>query len=280
MRAGTGSGMTEVHALNGSNFSTFTKHIATALGPTGSGADWQFLVGPYRNDGQPDLWAIAKANTGSNTTEVHILSAATNYSTFLAHAATALHTTGSDQTWQFGLGDYNHDGNLDLYCIVRQGTGSGMTEVHVLDGANFGSFLTHLATGLGQTGSDASWKFLVGPYNRDGAPDVWAIAKANTGSGTTEVHVLSAASSYASFAIHSGSSLPVSGTDNGWDFALHDFNGDGAVDLYGIKKSATGSNTTEVFVLDGTNFGSRLAGTGTALQTTGTDLTWEFGESS
>ena len=37
VRAGTGSGMTEVHALNGTNFSTFTKHIATALGATGIG---------------------------------------------------------------------------------------------------------------------------------------------------------------------------------------------------------------------------------------------------
>ena len=208
------------------------------------------------------------------------MSAATNYSTFLLHSGSALETTGSDQGWEFALGDYNHDGNLDLFCIHRTGTGSGTTEVHVLDGNNFGSFLTHLATGLQQTGNDGSWKFLVGPYNHDGAADVWAIAKANTGSGTTEVHILSAASNYASFALHSASSLPLSGTDNSWDFALHDFNGDGAVDLYGILKTNTGTNSTEVHILNGTNFNVRLTDVGTPLQTTGTDLTWQFGESS
>lgn len=53
--------------------------------------------------------------------------------------------------YTFLLGDFNKDGVLDLWCIKRSNTGSGMTEVHVLNGKNFKEFLIHTETALHET---------------------------------------------------------------------------------------------------------------------------------
>jgi serine protease len=78
-------------------------HATTALGTTGTDNSWVFLVGDYDEDGHPDLWAINRANTGSGTTEVHVLNG-TNFQAFLVQTATALQQTGSDNSWTFALG--------------------------------------------------------------------------------------------------------------------------------------------------------------------------------
>jgi len=185
-KSGTGSKTTEVHILNGANnFQSFLLHTGTALHETGDTFD--FALGDYNGNGILDLYAISKSGTGSKTTEVHVLNGADNFQSFLLHTGTALHETGN--TFQFLLGDYNRNGKLDLYAISKSGTGSKTTEVHVLNGANnFQSFLLHTGTVLHETGDN--FQFLLGDYNRNGKPDLYAISKSGTGSKTTEVHVL------------------------------------------------------------------------------------------
>ena len=59
-------------------------------------------------------------------------------------------------------------------------------------------------------------------------------------------------------------------TGDNWDFLLGDYNNNGTLDLYCIKKSNTETNSTEVHILNGNdNFQSFLLQTGTALQETG-----------
>ncbi len=280
VRTSTGSGMTEVHALSaGSGFAQFSVHAATSLGLTGTGENWQFLFGDYDRDGVDDLYAISKSGTGTHSTEVHVLSGASGFKTWLLHTGTALGETGDSEAFKFALGDFNRDGVLDLFAISRTGTGTHSTEVHVLNGAtNFGNWLLHTGSALGETGTGANWKFLVGDYDRDGAPDLYAISRTGTGTHSTEMHVLSGASNYGTWLLHTGTALGETGTNHAWDFALADFNGDGALDLYGISKSGTGTHSTEVHVLNGaTNFGNWLLHTGTGLSETGTDNNWEFG---
>ncbi|MCC3776489.1 VCBS repeat-containing protein [Streptomyces sp. UNOB3_S3] len=86
-------------------------------------ADWD-------RDGRPDLLAIKKSGTGTNSTEVHVLSGASNYQRFILQTGTALHET--DRTFAFSVADWNRDGRPDLVAIKKSNTGTNSTEVHIL----------------------------------------------------------------------------------------------------------------------------------------------------
>lgn len=173
-----------------------------------------------------DLYAIKKSGTGTHSTEIHRLSAASHYQSFTLHSGTALHET--DHTWAFGLATNN-----DLFAFKKSGTGSHSTEIHVLSAANgYQSFRLQTGTCLHETGPE--FDFLVA-----GNRDVYAIKKSSTGSGSTEVHVLSAASNYQQFSLQTGTALHP--TDHTFDFALSP-----GRDLYAFKKSGCGTHTTEV----------------------------------
>ncbi|MFI5933874.1 CHAP domain-containing protein [Actinoplanes sp. NPDC051494] len=85
----TGSGRTEVHALNGATaYSTWVGHWATAAGYSNSTSD-RHVMGDVNGDGRADLVIVGTGPTGSGRTEVHALNGATSYSTRLGHWATA-----------------------------------------------------------------------------------------------------------------------------------------------------------------------------------------------
>jgi hypothetical protein len=86
----------------------------------------------WDGDGTPDLVAIKKSNTGSGSTEVHVLSGASGFQQFILHTGTALHQT--DDTFAFAVVDWDGDGTPDLVAIKKSNTGSGSTEVHMLRG--------------------------------------------------------------------------------------------------------------------------------------------------
>jgi hypothetical protein len=97
--------------------------------------------------------------TGTGKTELHIFDGATNYSTALLRVGTALGET-KPQQWQFSAGEYNGDGIPDLYGLLMNGpTGTGKTELHILNGANnYSSFLLETGTALGET-TASQWQF-------------------------------------------------------------------------------------------------------------------------
>ncbi|TXH75168.1 MAG: hypothetical protein E6Q88_03785 [Lysobacteraceae bacterium] len=163
----------------------------------------------------------------------------------------------------------------DLHSILRVGA-SGKTEVHILDGATtYRTFKAHIATALHQTGSDASWAFDLGDYNRDGTRDLYVI-KRQGASNTTEVHVLNGANGFQSFLLNTATALHVTGTTEVWAFDLGDYNRDGILDLYAINRQGA-SNTTEVHVLNGANnFQSFLGHHATALGASGSTPNWVF----
>ena len=245
------------------NIGEFTNQVGTILHKTGK--SFTFLLGDYNHDGNLDLYAISKSQTGSKSTEVHILSGKNNFQSWLLHTGTILHETGDN--WEFCLGDYNHDGNLDLYAINKSQTGSKSTEVHILSGKNnFQSWLLHTGTILHETGDN--WEFCLGDYNSDGKLDLYAINKSQTGSKSTEVHILSGSNNFQSWLLHTGTILHETG--NNWTFGVSNYAGQGNKDLYAINKSQTGSKSTEVHILSGkNNFQSWLMQTGTKLHETG-----------
>ena len=119
----TGSKSTEVHILSGSNnFQSWLLQTGTILHETGG--NWTFRVSNYSGKGNKDLYCIAKNNTGSKTTEVHILNGSNNYQSWLLQTGTKLHETGENFCF-FVYGN-------SLYAIKKDG-GSNSTEVHCLN---------------------------------------------------------------------------------------------------------------------------------------------------
>jgi len=142
--------------------------------------NWKFCLGDFNGDGNLDLFCIAKNCTGSKKTEVHILSGASNFHTFIMQTGTGLHET--DGNWDFGVSDYCGQGKKDLYCIAKRNTGSKKTEVHVLSGSsNFQNFVLHTSTDLHETDDD----YLFYPDGNN-----LYMIKRRGGSNTTEVHIL------------------------------------------------------------------------------------------
>jgi sugar lactone lactonase YvrE len=272
----TGTAKSEIHILDSAtNYSTFRLEVPTALEET-TASQWQFSFGDYNRDGIPDLIGVLMKGTGSGKTEVHVLDGATNYSTFLLHAATTLSETTSSQ-WQFTTGDYNRDGIPDLIGVLMNGTGSGRTEIHILNGATdyTGPTLLSVATGLGETTS-SQWQFTAGDYNRDGIPDLMGVLMKGTGSGKTEVHILDGATNYSTFLLHGVTGLDETKPQQ-WQFSADDYNGDGIPDLLGVLMNGpTGTGKTEAHILNGaTNYSAFMLHAGTALGET-TASQWQF----
>jgi Astacin (Peptidase family M12A) len=203
-----------------------------------------------------DLFAIKKSGTGSNSTEVHILSAASNYQSFSLQTGSVLHET--DSTFEFCLAS-----NRDLFAIKKSKTGSNSTEVHILSAAsNYQSFSLQTGSVLHET--DSTFEFCLAS-NRD----LFAIKKSRTGSNSTEVHILSAASNYQSFSLQTGSVLHE--TDSTFEFCLASNR-----DLFAIKKSNTRTVSTEVHVLSSaSNYQQYVLQTGTVLHRTNDSFTFD-----
>lgn len=134
----TGTGRTEVHIFSGaSNFATPIFHGATALHETGESFSFDIL--PRGRTRPPDLVAISRSSTGTRSTELHILSGASNFQDFVQHTGTGLHETGSGDGWSFAMTDWNADGTPDL-VIVSPANGG---ELHSLRGPDFQNFNLH-----------------------------------------------------------------------------------------------------------------------------------------
>lgn len=266
------TGATDMGFLGGAaNYTQLTAVWRSGLHETGSGYAWAFRVGERTGDGIPDMYVLKKQGAGGRL-EVHVLSGSGGFSAFALHALTPL-VTGLGNRWVLDLGDYNRDGVLDLYAVDRMGA-SGRTEVHVLNGADgFQTFLLHAATALHTTGTDLSWGFEVGDYNRDGTQDVYALKR--NGTNGFEVHILSGASNFSTWLLHAATPLGFTGAANDAEFRLGDYDRDGIPDVYMIWKTAPSG--TELHVIGGANgYSSWIANLRTGLGPTGADARWVF----
>lgn len=221
----TGLGTPDGYRLAFYTNQSFRFETGTPLGTmSGPPAD-DLLIAP--NNG--DLVYVKKQATGSGHTEVHILSAASGYQQFSLHVATPLGPTGTNA-------EFLMDKNRDLYFIMKQGTGSGHTEVHVLTAASsYTAFRLHVATPLPLT--DSTVQFGI-DYN---SGDLYEIQKQNTASLKTEVHVLSAASNYQQYSLHSTTGLPE--TDSSVTFDIGQYG-----DLIAIEHMGTNTGSVEVHI--------------------------------
>ncbi|MCO6486947.1 MAG: VCBS repeat-containing protein [Phaeodactylibacter sp.] len=94
-------------------------------------SNFEFAVSDWDKDGRPDLFVINRKGIGTNSTQVHILRGASDFKHFILHTGTVLHQT--DDNFSFSTGDWNNDAQIDLFVLKKQNTGSGFTEVHVIN---------------------------------------------------------------------------------------------------------------------------------------------------
>jgi hypothetical protein len=179
---------------------------------------YELRLAGFAGDHRADLYAIGMNGTGTGTVEVHVMSEDSNYAAWVLHSASAIPAPVSTDSWRFLIGD--RAGSGDLIGVSHVATASGRTEVHALTRVSgYQSFSIHTATPLAYT-SDSQLAFALGDHDNDGIPDIYGIAMNNTGTGQTEVHVLSGASSYNNWIEHTPTGLsPTNSTS--WEFSTY-----------------------------------------------------------
>ncbi len=208
-------------------------------------------MGPWAGSAN-ELFMIKKHTTGTHSTEVHVLTSASKYRGYALETGTPLSET--NKTFTYLLGDWDGDGITDLWIIKKSGTGTGKTELHVLSGAsNFQRWLFEGGTALPMT--DDGFSFCLYPKD-NGRPDLAAIKRNNTGTRTTEVHILSAESNYTAYRLETGTALEETGTKDDWHFSFVDYNHDGIPDLCMIT---VGVQNGEFHVISGKDYHVFLA---------------------
>lgn len=141
----------------------------------------------------------------------------------------------------------------DLYVIKQFNTSSGDVEANVLSNAsNHQQFSDQLDTVLGQAAKPSDRQFALADFDHDGVADLFTFfTSTESGSGMTEIHVLSGASGYSQFIDHVATPFELLGDTPNIRFVLADTDGDNIPDLVGIKEFNTGSGMVEVHVLSG-----------------------------
>ncbi|WP_414495890.1 FG-GAP repeat domain-containing protein [Stenotrophomonas maltophilia] len=221
----------------------------------------------------PVVYALQRS---VNPARLDALSPEGGYLSYKFQTPTSLSQLGDTSQFQIQMADFDADGIDDLFFINRSNTGSGRTEVHVLKGPEYQTYLVHAATALHETGNGADWKFLVGDYDRDGLLDIYAVKKSGS-AGKVELHVLDGKTGYSTFLAQHETALDAAGTSKSVDFALGDYDRDGKPDLYFINKTGA-SGKTEVHVLSASSaFRTFSAHIVTALGLTGAGNEWAFG---
>lgn len=211
-----------------------------------SDSDYVFFTADYDHDRISDLWVIKKSNTGSNKVEVHILSGSAKFQKYILQVATDLALSGDD--YDYGAGDFDRDNVLDLYAIKKKNTGTGSTEVHILNGATkFRFYLVQTGTPLPMAMND--FTFSVKDMDNNGVPDLYCVKTSNTGSFRNEVHVLNGDTKYKNFKLQKATIQKLNTKD--FTYIPADYEWDGFVDLFAVQTSGTASNFTEVHLLNG-----------------------------
>jgi hypothetical protein len=165
--------------------------------------------------------------------------------------------------------------NSFVALSAKNGTSSGNTEVHVLNGSdNFSTFLLHSTTALEPNTN--SFDFSVWDYNGDGKMDLVAVKKNTTGAGRTEVHILDGASKFTIFSLRAVTLIEENTSNYEFIPTYYPVRGS-LMNMVAIKKFITGSLSTEIHVLNGaTNFGTYILNSATILAETGGNYDMDF----
>lgn len=258
----TGSRHTELHTATAvSDYTQFNAHVATGIDPAGDKT--KFVRADVDGDGQEDLVMLALSDTGTGTVEIHSVSGSSGLQTFNKHLPTAFVANFPPDRASYTMADWDGDGRADLIRVLRYGTGTNSTEIHVLSAASqYQTYLLATGTALRAGAYGGSFDFV--DWDGDGKLDLALILSTSSESNKTEVHVLTAASGFQSFVLHAASNIGL--LRDGWEAHLLDWDHRGLLDLVVTGMRDTGTHTVELHVLSGdSSFLTYLTQTGTGL---------------
>ncbi len=196
----TPSGHVEVFVL--SQASSYHAYAAEKVTPLtiADQSQWTFGLASLGGDQQADLFAVRTAGGASGHVELHVLSRASTYHTFSLHAATAYLSV--DGQWRVLVGD--PAGLGDLTAIRLSGGASGAVEVHRLSAASHWTASTLAVVtpvpDVTDAGVLAGLQLGLGDASGDGVWDLVLADLTDTASGAIEVHALSGATGFHSWA--------------------------------------------------------------------------------
>jgi hypothetical protein len=247
-------------ALSGRKVSPLPMRLPVVLDEWASGD----LTTCFDTGGSRDLYFIKRRQTGSDSVEVHTLSAESGYTAFSAQSGSII--PESDEA----SGDFLIGGGVsspgaapvrpDLFFVKRTNTDTGNNNwagnrdrrievIQVSGESGYRQVTSHHRTFLSQI-EDSHGDFLLADFDADSKPDLFFVKRRLTSTNRVEMHILSGSSNYQNFTLQIPTALSVTDDLNG-DFLLGNFDGDGVPDLYFIKRRNTESGRIEVHVLSG-----------------------------
>lgn len=265
-KSGTPNGNAEVHIMSeSSSFGQFILHAATAQ-PVESGTGYDFRFGDWNGDRRPDMLAVKRTQTGSGRVEIHIANGAGNFRQNIFSVATPI-AADYNGVYDFQLADWDRDGRPDLVALRKPFSyQTGPVRVTILSGASNFQNTVFDADSSQTVESGVAYDFQMADWNRDGTPDLISLKKSHTGSGKLEAHILSGASNFRQYVLNVATVQPAEAWV-AYDYRFGDWDRDGRIDLFAIKRSNTPSGRAEVHVSSGaSNFGTYILNVVTAQQ--------------
>jgi hypothetical protein len=231
----TGTGKIEVHgARNESLFQEHSLATGTVFGIEDQGT---WLMQDWTGDGKADLVYIKTRNTGTNSVEVHVADAASNYQNFVLQTGTCF---GCEDN---GVWTLSRKG--DLVYIKTRNCDSGKIEYHVASKAsNYQQFTQHVATGF-DVEDNGTW--CIAPTCSGDFADLYYIKTRNTGSGKVEVHTVSASSGWKSRVVDVATSFQ---PEESGRWLMANLSHQDRPDLVYIKTSSCESGKVEVHAVE------------------------------
>lgn len=229
MASGSSSANSKILQNNGSGVYT---DVATAAGVTTAGAVKSLSVIDYDNDGDMDLYFTSQA--GEN--KLYSNDADGTFTDVTATAGVGGNSTTQDQ--QALWGDFDKDGDLDLFVAVNNANGAFANSKYYTQNADH-TFTETTATAIGDI-SMTTVDAVVGDYDKDGDLDIFIAGSVdnnkllqNDGTGKFTDVALSAG-------VAGNSAAKIYGVE----FA--DIDSDGDLDII-----TTGVNTTTIYLNNG-----------------------------
>ena len=153
--------------------------------------------------------------------------------------------------------------------VYGAATGSVPIRDSDMNTTNFQNWLVQTGTPLHPT-MVGDWDFHAADWNKDGTLDLVLIKQ--QGATGMEVHALDGQTGFRQFCLHSPTVM--NATDLNWSFMVGDYNKDGTMDVFAIKKLGA-QGKTEVHVLNGSDGFQRFV-LHTPTRLDHTDKNWAF----
>lgn len=252
---------------------------STRLHPTD--ASFEFEVRAWNGGVTPRLLVFKKSDTGSSSTEVHVLSLeVTEERDDRPHLGESwIHQSGTDQpetseSWDIEASDWNGDDRTDMVAVNRRASGDTLAFNVVSGEDDFDDTIHRASTTVSSLGIDDDVE--LADYDGDGHDDLWIFQSDDAG---IDLVVLSGIESgpaddsgrvpHATELASLRLDLPAGGEP--WDFEVADWDRDGIPDVVGVRAADTDCNG-ELHILGGAGgFATRLWASSTELTSANTE---------